>query len=295
MSRLVARVPPGVLPLAGVIVLFGASVPVTKLAVLHGAGPAWFALGRAGFSGLGASAILVATGRFRRPGRADLPSLLAVGLFQLAGFFALVHLALATVPAGRAAILSNATGIWTVPLSLLLGERVAARQWLAAGLGLLGVMAIVGPWAADGSSHAMLGNVLLLGAALSWSVAMVALRRRPPRMALLQMLPWSFALASLVLLPLALARPLGHWDGTAWAGLLFIGLIAGPAGTWCVVQATRLLPMVIASTGFLASPAVGLLLSATWLGEALTPGLILGSALILGGVAAAAIPWRRRA
>lgn len=277
------------------IVLFGAAWPVTKLAVQHGAGPAWFALGRAGFSGLATFAAVAASGRLRVPGRADLAALLAVGLLQLAGFFALSHLAVALVPAGRTAVLSNATGVWIVPLSLLLGERVASRQWVAAALGMLGVLVIVGPWGAEWSRPgALLGNALLLGAALSWALAMVVVRRRPARLTMLELLPWAFAIATLALLPLALARPSGRWDGTAWAALLAIGLVAGPGGTWCVLQATRLLPMVVASTGFLAAPTTGLLLASVWLGEPMTAELLVGSALILGGVAAAALPAPRR-
>ena len=270
----------GLWPLAGVIVLFGAAWPVTKLAVQHGAGPAWFALGRAGFSGLITFAAVSASGRLRVPARADLVPLLAVGFLQLAGFFALSHLAVALVPAGRTAVLSNATGVWIVPLSLLVGERISSRQWLAAALGLLGVLVIVGPWGTDWSRPgSALGNALLLGAALSWALAMVAIRRPPARLYMHAQLPRAFC-----------ARPAGRWDGTAWAALLGVGLIAGPGGTWCVLQATRRLPMVVASTGFLGAPAMGLLLASAWLGETLTPELVIGSTLILGGVAFAALP-----
>ena len=38
-----------------------------------------------------------------------------------------------------------------VPLSALaLGERVSRRQWVAAAVGLLGVLALMAPWAAPG-------------------------------------------------------------------------------------------------------------------------------------------------
>lgn len=62
----------------GAVLLLGSSGPITRYALLGGAAPFWFALGRA-------------------------------------GFFALAHSAVAWVPAGRSAILSNATLVWTVP------------------------------------------------------------------------------------------------------------------------------------------------------------------------------------
>ena len=75
------------------------------MAVLDGAGPSWFALGRAGLSGVMAPvmvAVMVAVmGRLRLPGRADLPTLLALGVLQLAAFFALSHISVAWVGAGR--------------------------------------------------------------------------------------------------------------------------------------------------------------------------------------------------
>jgi drug/metabolite transporter (DMT)-like permease len=54
------------------------------------------------------------------------------------------------------------------------------------------------------------------------------------------------------------------------------------------------LPAMVASVGFLATPATGLVLSTWWLGEPLGPDLIAGSVLILGGVACAAWPGGQR-
>jgi O-acetylserine/cysteine efflux transporter len=70
--------------------------------------------------------------------------------------------------------------------------------------------------------------------------------------------------------------------------------VAWPVGTWCVMQASATLPAMVASVGFLATPAMGLLLSTWWLGEPLGADLLAGSALIPGGVACAAWPERRR-
>lgn len=290
-----ARIPPtALLQLAAAVVLLGASWPVTKLALLDGATPSWFALGRAGLSALVACAAVSATQGLHRPGRSDLPTLLALGLLQLAGFFALAHAAVAWVPAGRTAILSNATLVFTVPITLLLTrETVSRRHWLATGLGAAGVVVLVGPWAIDWTSGpALLGHGFLLGAALCWALTMTIVRRWPPRLSMFALLPWAFGLATLALLPMALWHGVGRWTpGSVWC-LGFIGLVMAPVGTWCVMQATTALPLIVASVGFLAGPAIGLILSSVWLHEPMTASIMFGAALILGGAGLAAVSAR---
>jgi len=293
---------PGALPaaglaqLAGSVVLLGSGWPITKYAISHGAPPLWFAEGRAALSGLTALVLLLALRRLRLPGRADLPALFGVGLLQLAAFFALSHAAVALVPAGRTAILSNTTTLFILPLSLLvLHERIAPRRWLAVLFGLAGVVVLMGPWAIDWSAPGvLLGHALLLGAALCWSLAIILVRRFPARLSMLELLPWCFALAALALLPLVLAQgPPGIWPRPALLAMAAIGLICGPFGTWCVMQAVVTLPALVASIGFLATPAAGLLLATLWLHERLDAALLSGAGLILAGVALAAWPARR--
>ncbi len=288
----------GLLQLAVSVVLLSCSWPVTKMALTMGASPMWFAVGRAGLSGTAAFVALAALGRLRLPSRHDLPALLGVGVLQLAAFFALAHAAAAWIPAGRTAILGNVTTIWIVPLSLLvLGEVIPLRRWLAAGLGMAGVAVLISPWSIDWSSRAVvLGHALLLLAALAWSTAITIVRRYPPRGSMLDLLPWSFLVATLLLTPLAAATQpgLGQWPPASLAGLAFIGLFAGPVGTWCLMEVAATLPSMVASVGFLAAPALSLLLSAWWLGEPLTADLLIGAAFIILGVAVAAIPSRRR-
>ncbi len=284
----------GLLQLGASVLLLGVAWPLTRYAVLQGAGPAWFAFGRAALSGCSALLVLGAIGRLRVPGRRDVPALLALGLLQLAAFFGLAHAAVAFVPAGRTAILANAALIPLVPLSVLvLKERISARRWAASGLGLLGVLVLIGPWSIDWSLRpVLLGHGLLLGAATCWAAAIVIVRRFPPVMSMLALLPWSFGLASLALLPSALGHAAGRWDGGSLMALLGIGLLAGPVGTWCVMQAQQALPVVVCSIGFLLTPALGVILSAVWLHEALTWDILLGAALILGG-AMVAVTERR--
>jgi drug/metabolite transporter (DMT)-like permease len=286
----------GLFQLLGSVVLLASAWPITKVAIEGGAAPLWFASGRAACSAAVAFGLLGMLGRLRVPRRRDLPALLAVGLGQLAAFFAFAHEAVAYVPAGRTTILANVTTIFIAPLSVLvLREAVPARRWAAAALGMAGAAVLMSPWSIDwGARDVLLGHVYLLGAALGFSVAIVVVRARPPESSMLQLLPWCFSLAAMVLAPLAAMHggP-GHWGGLAGWSMAYIGAFAGPVGTWCVMEVAAGMPAMVSSVGLLLTPAAGLALSTWWLGEAFGADLMLGSALILGGVACAAWPSRR--
>jgi drug/metabolite transporter (DMT)-like permease len=165
-------------------------------------------------------------------------------------------------------------------------------------MGLAGVAVLMNPWAIDWrSAQILIGNGFLLLAGLSWSVAIIVTRASRPSMSLFELMPWCFALASVLLLPLVWWRAP---DGTlcngpgCWVSLGYIGFVAGPIGTWCVVEATAKLPAMVSSVGFLSTPAVSLILANVFLGEPITADLIGGSALIMAGVGAAAWPEKRR-
>ena len=96
----------GLVQLAGSVLFFGSAWPLTKQAISLGASPLWFAEGRAVLSGTMSLLLVCLAGRLRLPRRPDLPAVIAIGLFQLAGFFALAHAAVAWVPAGRTAVRS---------------------------------------------------------------------------------------------------------------------------------------------------------------------------------------------
>lgn len=288
----------GFIQLATSVVLLSSAWPLTKIAIGLGSTPIWFAEGRALVSGATIGAILALRGRLRVPVRKDLPALVAVGVCQLGLYFAFAHEAVAWIAAGRTAILANTTTIWIAPLSLIfLREHIPVRRWLAAGFGLAGVVVLMSPRAIDWSAREVLiGHAFLLAASLSWSVAIIVTRTATPRSTMFELLPWCFAVSALMLAPLALWHAPDGGIGTrpmSWLALAYIGLIAGPFGTWCVIEATAALPAMVSSVGFLTTPAISLLLANLLLGEPITADLLAGSALIMFGVGCTAWPaWR---
>lgn len=288
----------GLLQLFASVVLLSSAWPLAKVAIAAGATPLWFAEGRAVLSGVVASALLAAVGGFRQPTRRDLPAILAIGGLQLGLYFALAHEAAVWVQAGRIAILANTTTIWVVPLSLLfLRKAIPPRRWAAAALGITGVVVLINPLSIDWSNaNIIIGHLFLLGAALAWSVAITVTRAARPHLSMFALLPWCFLVSAIVLAPVV------WWhapDGTfghapvSWHALAYIGLIASPLGTWCVMEATAKLPALVSSVGFLTTPAISLLIAVAFLHEPLTLDLVVGSLLIMASVAFAAWPGQR--
>ncbi len=272
------------------VVLFGGVWPISRHALAH-ATPVWFATSRAGLAAISSTLMLLLWRRLRWPKRRDWPSVLAVGCLQLALFFLMAHLALPLVGAGRTAVLSNVTLMWLVPLSMLvLGEAVSPLRWAAVAVASLGVLVMTGPWAFDWSAPgALFGHALLLACGLAWSVAIIIVRRWPPVSPMVELLPWSFAIATLLLGFAALLRePDGGIGRSAWVEAGFIGLVAAPIGTWAVIESGRHLNAVVASVGFLLVPVLALVLATVWLGEPLGWDLMAGGVLIVASVVLAA-------
>lgn len=270
------------LQFALVVAIFGAASPVIQIG-LTDASPTWFAFWRAVLAA-GATAALVAwRSGLRLPSRADLVVVLGVGVCQIGVFFALLHLALTLVPAGRATLLAYTTQLWLVPISAFaLGERPGPKRLAAVVLGLAGIVVLANPVAAP-----VAGVLLLLGASFFWAVAIAVLRATPPAAPLVSLLPWQFALAALVLLPTAmLLEPAGGVRLTTHSvgALAFLGVFGGPVATWAANSVSRALPALVTSIGFLGVPLVSLVISVTLLGEKVTRELAVGGGLILSAL-----------
>jgi drug/metabolite transporter (DMT)-like permease len=278
------------------IVLLGTAWPAMKIG-LAGATPLWFAAGRAILGAAASFLLLPFLGQLRLPTRRDLPIIASVGFFQLTFFFMLANIGLGYLPAGRSAVLAYTTALWLVPLALVVGEAVSPRRWLGVAIGLAGIVVLADPLTQDWHDSGVLaGTALLLLASLSWALAIFHARRHVWHLTPLQALPWQLLLAAVALTVLAaLFEPTGRITphGSVLLSLIYLGIFAGPAAAWAATSVARALPTVVTSLGFLGVPAIGLVISTLWLGEAITVPLILGGVLIALGLSLV-ITARRR-
>lgn len=285
--------------LAAVVVLWGINWPIMKSG-LNYISPLWFAAARVILGGGCLFALLGAQGRLRLPGRSDLPALLSVGIVQLVLTLAFIHMGLQYVEAGRSAILAYTMPLWVAPLAVVfLGERLGPQKLGGLALGLTGIGILFNPAAFDfGDSRALLGNGLLILAAIGMAIVIVHMRRHRGALTPLQLMPWQMLLAGPLLVLIAAVvegdAPI-RWSGTLVAVLAYNGPVASAFCFWAYVVVMRNLPAVSTALGSLGVPVVGVLASAFFLGEPLSLSMVAGLAVIAAGVAMVAAVDLRKA
>jgi drug/metabolite transporter (DMT)-like permease len=201
--------------------------------------------------------------------------------------FTLVSVGQQTVTVGLAGILNATTPLWTVLLTVALGQRPATSQVVGVVVGFAGVSLVLSPWRSGGPLGA--GAVLVGAAAASYAVAFVLMSRRlvpsgatPGELAATQMLA-AAALSGLALL--AHPGPEGDVTVVALAAVLALGAISTALTFWI---AYRMLaadgPTNTAVVGYLL-PVVAVILGVLFVDERLTVHATAGTAVILTGVA----------
>lgn len=245
------------------------------------------------FACLVLSSLVLASGRTRnvwRELRGSYRTLIGLGILGYAASGSLTSIALSLLPAGITSVMSNST-----PLIVVLASLIVARQtvgWSQIGGALLGLVGVSLLSLSDvqitGSlQQTLLGSGLALGAAACWA-AYTGLARRLGRADPLVTTAITSAVGTLAVALVAL--PTQDWTRLAHASVPVLAATAwaGAVATGCTYAAwsfalRRLPAVVVAPFGYL-TPVSALTISHFWLGEALTPAVVLGAALVLIGV-----------
>lgn len=223
------------------------------------------------------------------PRRHQLPSLLAVGLLGFGISVGAQFVGTDKSTAVNGTLITSASPAFILLFAaLVLRERLSARSIAAVALATLGVLIIIDLTSADFSSDTFTGDLALVGAALTWGLYSVLVRRISGAFDTLVITFYAMLGGLLLTLPAAAlelpARPIGTIDVPIILGVLYLGVISTAAAMWMWNRAFALMDASSASLCFFAQPLVGALLSAGLLGQVMTPNLWLGSALIGAGV-----------
>jgi drug/metabolite transporter (DMT)-like permease len=187
--------------------------------------------------------------------------------------------------ASNGALVTSATPAFVLPFAaLLLKEKITRMRFLALLVSTLGVLAVVDPRTASFSPDLFWGNIILVGAAVTWALysVLVGLSTRK-----LKVLPatlvyfWGGLLVSIPAAAIELQSiPLGTIDLGVVLGILYLGVISTALAMYLWNRAFATLEAGVASLTFFAQPVVGAGLGALFLKEELSLLFLLGGALI---------------
>jgi drug/metabolite transporter (DMT)-like permease len=187
--------------------------------------------------------------------------------------------------AANGSLVTSATPAFVLVFAaLLLKERITRLRLISLVLATLGVMAVIDPRSAQLNPDLFLGNLSLIGAAITWALYSVLVRKTTQN---LDVLPFSL-IAFLGGLPITV--PAGIWETAALGigeitlgvvgGILFLGVISTALAMVLWNTAFAFVDASLASLTFFAQPVVGTLLGWLFLGERITPLFLLGGVLI---------------
>jgi drug/metabolite transporter (DMT)-like permease len=241
-------------------------------------------------TGLGAVALFVVLVMLRRPLRPRQPLLtILLGLLQTTGMIGLLMWALQTGAAGRVSALVYTMPFWAMILGwVLLGERMAGLQWLAAFFSLAGLVLVLDPLNLGGT---LFSKLLAIGAGVCWAAsAIVAKRiREQGPVDVINLTAWQMLYGTVPIVIIALltpSRPI-EWTG-GFIGALAYNVIPATAIAWALwLFVLKTLPTGVAGISTLATPVIGISAAAIQLGEHVSPlegagmGAILAALLVL--------------
>src|SRR5512136_3119778 len=196
---------------------------------------------------------------------------------------------LSTAAAG--ALITSATPAFIVLFAWwILHERASGRQWLGLGIATLGVLIVSlldEQPATDEATNPVLGNLLLIVAAVTWALYSVLVKVNSQKYTALAITLAVTAFGIPIVAPVAAIELQTQTIGTvtlpAILGILYIGIGSTAIAFFLWNRSFELLDAATASLFFFAQPVVGTLLAAIFRGEQLSGSFFVGGALILLG------------
>ncbi|WP_298727571.1 DMT family transporter [uncultured Ferrovibrio sp.] len=218
--------------------------------------------------------------------RGHLWPLILISFFNITAWNVLVLYGLTMLPAGRTTILAFTMPLWVIPMSaLVLHERLTGWKLAGLGVGLSGLIVLIaGEWEAMAS--APLGVALVLGAALSWAIGTVLIKRFAVPMAAVPFVGWQMILGGIPIFVMAPLLESDRWyvySAGSWLAALYNAAICFVFCYWAWNTLVRTLPAGVSGLSTLMIPVVGVFSSMLMLGE--QPGWPEFAALILVAMA----------
>jgi drug/metabolite transporter (DMT)-like permease len=171
-----------------------------------------------------------------------------------------------------------------------LDERPPRRAQAGLAVALLGLVLVASPTGGLGSDR-LLGDLLFVGAAISWSVYTLAGRRATARYGSVSANVYATASGTILLLPFTFLdggwSPLFHAPLGALAGIAYLSVVGTVLAFVAFYEGVRLIGAARAASFALLVPIFGVAASVLVLHEPLRATLAVGGAIVIAGLALA--------
>ena len=172
----------------------------------------------------------------------------------------------------------------TVACPLLFREKMGAKQWICFAMSTLGIVLITGIGDLSSGNNHLMGILFGLGAACLYATV-VLLNKFIKDVEGLHRTVLQFLAAIIVLIPYVACTSgitLSTMDTTGWVCLLIVGLVHTGFAYCLYFSSLKELSGQKAAILSYVDPLVAVLISVTFLSEAITPLQLVGGTLILG-------------
>jgi len=217
--------------------------------------------------------------------RTQVLQVLGVGLVGYGVSLSLQFLGTKLSTAANGSLVTSATPAFVLIFaSILLKERITRRRLVALLLATLGVVAVIDPRSAQLNPDLFLGNLCLIGAAITWALYSVLVRKTTQNFDVITFSLIAFIGGLPVSVPASVWElqtiGIGEISLGVIGGVLFLGIISTALAMVLWNTAFALVDASLASLTFFAQPVVGTFLGWLFLGEQITPLFLLGGFLI---------------
>ncbi|MEO7741493.1 MAG: DMT family transporter [Usitatibacter sp.] len=265
--------------------MWGGSYLFMRVAVPH-LGPALMIELRVLLAGLMLAAFMVIAGR-KADWRAHWRPWLVVAVIGTALPFMLIAAAVRTIDASTASILNALVPLFTtVVAAIWIRDPITPPKAAGIALSIAGTAVLVGWTPSPMTGKELLAASMSVAATMLYGINIVFSRVRLRGAAPVATSAWTLLLAALVLLPFTpMDRNLESVPGNAWIAVVALAVVSTTVAFIYYYRLIADLGPVKASTVTLLVPVFGMIWGVAFLGEPLTPGRVVGCAIILLGCA----------
>jgi drug/metabolite transporter (DMT)-like permease len=225
--------------------------------------------------------------------------LVMMAILNIAIPFSLITFGEQSIDSALAAILNASVPLFTIIIAslVLFDEPITVNRLVGLAVGFGGVVLLTSRSFGDGMSGSLPGELAMIGSSISYAAGNVYARHnvrglRPMVQAFFQVF---FALVIVSILAFTVERPLSlDWTGRSIFAVVWLGLLGSSIAYLCFFWLLARWGSTRSSMVAYLLPVVGIVAGFLVLNETIDARVLLGTALVVGGVALVNSPFGRR-